>query len=336
MDQVDVLDVRVDALEDLLEGGSGPCVERRARGDAGGDELDRQRALARRGIVDRRVGRRGCDVHGPARVDVARQHDHSVDGLERLEETLPREDVSVPLVGVDRVECLRGAAELTQHHLLSEDLPDRRRRLQTRSQPGLLLRSQDLSRWIAPVAGSDLLVAAVDARVEHEEIEQAAVGERAPDLADLPLADGHVLGIHLVGDGLSLGIGAFGRRIVVARAIPPGIVGRLVVVPHADEGVLLVRGLKIGVEAVVLVAAPVVFEREDLVRRIHRAVLAILAVPILVDVIAQVQHEIEVRLFGDMAIHVEIAVRVVRAAHHAEAEAVDGPGRRRACAARQR
>ena len=120
---------------------------------------------------------------------------------------------------------------------------------------------------------------------------------------------------------------------MVARASAPRVVRRLVIVPDADERVLLMYRLEIGVETVVLVTSTVVVEREDLVCRIERAVHPVLAVAILVDVVAQVHDEIEVGVFGDVPVHVEVPVRVIRAAHHAEAQARGFARRRRLRAA---
>lgn len=59
-------------------------------------------------------------------------------------------------------------------------------------------------------------------------------------------------------------------------------------------------------------------------------------VPVLVDVVAEAKHEIDVVALGDRAEGVAVAGRVLRAREDREADLVDGPGRERAGSARRR
>ena len=63
--------------------------------------------------------------------------------------------------------------------------------------------------------------------------------------------------------------GPFARRVVVAGAVAPGIVGALVVVPYRDERMLAVAGLQRGIAPIEGVATTVIGERQDFVRRIE-------------------------------------------------------------------
>ena len=85
----------------------------------------------------------------------------------------------------------------------------------------------------------------------------------------------------------------------VLGAVPPGVVRYLVVVPHDDEWMLTMYFLEIGIGLVLRVAEPVVLERDHLAVGIgdacERGAVAILAVCVLVQVIAEMEHGVEQR-----------------------------------------
>ena len=101
--------------------------------------------------------------------------------------------------------------------------------------------------------------------------------------------------------------------------------------------------LQVRVGLVAGVAGAVVLERHDFVGRLRRApqraAVAVLvgvffgrhaATGIFVDVIAQMQHQIEVRARRDPRIDIEEAERVVRAGQHRDAQPIDAGRRQRA------
>ena len=89
-----------------------------------------------------------------------------------------------------------------------------------------------------------------------------------------------------------------------------------------------VRGLQVGVCLVGRVAKTVVRQGQRLVEGQRHATeggpVAVLAVAVLVEVVAEVEDEIDLIIHGDGVVGVEVAERIVGARHHREAVAVDG------------
>ena len=112
---------------------------------------------------------------------------------------------------------------------------------------------------------------------------------------------------------------------MVLRAAGPGVVGELVVVDGLPHGVLGVQGQQVGVAAVLRVARHVVVVGQALLERLERPpdvlagrLRAARHLPGLVDVVAEVQHEVQVVAVGDDPVGVEEAGVVLRAGHHRE------------------
>mmetsp|Transcript_10044 Transcript_10044/g.40916 ORF Transcript_10044/g.40916 Transcript_10044/m.40916 type:complete len:571 (+) Transcript_10044:803-2515(+) len=344
-------------LDQALEAGRG---HRRA------DKLDRQRTLAGGLVVAagshyRVVGIR-VQVGGPAAVDVAGQHHDVVDlgvvgvALDARKDAVACRLIAVPLVAVQeeqaRVVLVRAwRLELGEHHALAEQLPARRRGAQAVDQPGLFGVAQQRAAGVA-VAGvgrrktgaedrvvhrrRELFGAGVDALFQHQQVGEVAVGEAAvvvTPVVHVDRAHRHPLVIGLQGRGDAGVPVAFGGRLVVLGAALPAVVGGFVVVPDRDQRMLAVHGLGVGVALVLGVALAVVGQRDDLVGRLGRAHIAVLAGAVFVDVVAQVHDQVEVGPRRDAPVGIEIAVGVVGAADDREAQAGHIRGRQRLGAA---
>ncbi len=192
----------------------------------------------------------------------------------------------------------------------------------------------------AEVGGRDLL-AAVAAQVEHGQVGEPAELQVAVDLhavagdsrAGEP--DGHPLVVGGARDGLAGGPVAL-VGLVVLGAAGPGVVRGLVVVPGGDPRDGSVEGLQVGVGLVLRVALPVVGQAHHLVARLVgaddavRLAVGVLPRAVLVDVVAHVQHRVEVAAGGEVAVGREVPGLPVGARDQGEAEPVGrGGGRRR-------
>ena len=127
--------------------------------------------------------------------------------------------------------------------------------------------------------------------------------------------------------------------LMIRRPAGPRIIGDVVVVSHDDEGMLAVRGLQIGVLAVLRVAGAVVLERQDLAigrrqpsrrARIALGPARIVSAAVLVEIVAQMDHRIQVAPFGDPPIDVEEPERKVGAGRQRQPDRGCRPGRQRA------
>ena len=101
-------------------------------------------------------------------------------------------------------------------------------------------------------------------------------------------------------------------------------------------------GLQVGVGAIQAMAHPIVLEHQNLVIRLNDTAqlllgngVHILTDGVFVNVVAEVQHHIEVRL-GNIAISVEEPLRVVRARRHRHFKFAHHPRRQRAGATHRR
>ncbi len=340
---------RLDRLLDPHRRGARGCPEDVLEVVAGHRRADELGADGRAERVGAGVRRQ---VAGPRRVDVAGQEDRVGDVLvgEVLEHLPTLDRVAVPLVGVV-LHALRGqqpdgvleavAHAVRQrrdqhggdHHRVAHELPLRGGRAEPALQPGDLVVAGDLAagvvarRHLGECASRG---GAVAAQVEHRELGEPAEREPAVDLRAVPepgraaQPHGHPLVVGAVGRGPTGRPGALRGGVVVLRALEPGVVGRLVVVPRADERDGAVQGLQVRVGLVERVPTAVVRERHDLVRRVglaHDDVLlahGVLAGAVLVDVVAEVQDDVDL-LLREVAVGAEVAGLVVGAGHDAEA-----------------
>jgi hypothetical protein len=110
---------------------------------------------------------------------------------------------------------------------------------------------------------------------------------------------------------------------MVLGTVAPGVVRDFVIVPHRDPRVLAVRLLQIGIALVLRVALAIVGNRDDLAVRIRVATqlgpVAIDGVGVLVQIVAEMQHRIEIGAPGDPIVDVEIAVGKIRAGDDGQA-----------------
>ena len=154
-------------------------------------------------------------------------------------------------------------------------------------------------------------------------------------LADARLAHWHPLVVRAQRDAAAVRPRAL-VGLVILRAAGPRVVGRLVVVPSRDQWVHCVHRQRAGVALVLRVALAVVGERHGLVARLVDPVepatgvgtVAVLAV--LVDVVAEVHDDVDVRVVGDRLVAVEVAERVVRTTRDGNHEPVEPADRQRA------
>ena len=213
-----------------------------------------------------------------------------------------------------------GAGDARHYHLIAEQLPRlvrADRAGQHVLQPALLLRAEHLAvgaggfgqgggiiagRGRLPL-GCDLFAAREQPGLHHRQRCQVAELEAAEDgLATQPatrFTDRHPFEIGLHRRRLARGPVALGRRVVVLRAADPAVIGDLVIVPHADKGGAGVGGLHVRIALHLCMAAAIVGQRDDLVRRIGQAVqLAadVRAVPpgaIFIDIVAEMENRVE-------------------------------------------
>ena len=135
------------------------------------------------------------------------------------------------------------------------------------------------------------------------------------------------------GLGLAGGVVALGGGLVILGAELPGVIRDLVVVPGHDPRVLLVGADQGAVESVEGVAPAVLFEGGDFGigegDAVREARIAVDAVGVLVDVVPDVEHGIEVGAVGDAVVSVKKTRIVVGARHEYEAQVLGGvyPGR---------
>ena len=323
----------------------------RGRRDRGRRELDGRRC-ARRGIGRTRERPRG--------VDVARQQHRATSSRCPLDDpghdafTLGR--VAVPLVVVHDAPVEHGVAVRQQpvhpgqrarprqldrvdHHAAGDDRPWPGRVEQSLTHPRPLLVAEErtsriVERWSFLVAG--LTVPPDQPRVEQHELGEIADRDRAPrDLrirrVAQPLRQPLLAGGRCGGD--PHGPRPVPCRVMVLGAFAPGVVAEIVVVPDRHHRMAEVQclGIRIGAH---LGEAPAVVILGD--RRVRRIVVArALLAGVLVDVVAEVQHEVDLPL-GQRPIDAERRHGVPGAARRADAEAVDRADGQRSCASDRR
>lgn len=189
---------------------------------------------------------------------------------------------------------------LREEDLLGDRVPAERRRGEPLEQPPPLAVAQQGAAWVSRCLHQARLVVAVLARVEHTELRQVAVGDLSiePHVGtpgDRRAAQRHVLVV-----------GAVGRRPAPQerlrrRPLRGGLGGvvvlDLVIVPGDDPGEGGVGGAQVRVAAVEGVAVAIAGQARRLARVVAADVAAgsdVLVRPILVDVVAEVDDEVEV------------------------------------------
>ena len=173
-----------------------------------------------------------------------------------------------------------------------------------------------------------MLVAADDPCIQHVQVHQVAKAEAAGDgflvsVRDRP--DRHPFkvgpqGIEFTVTEITL-IG-----VVVLSTVPPGVVGYFVVIPDSDERHLAVQLPQMIIAPVNRVAMAVILQGDELTvirrreRTAHgfclRGAIAIRVAVVLIEIIPQMQHGIQVIQARDFPIHVEVAGGVIGAGHH--------------------
>jgi hypothetical protein len=104
---------------------------------------------------------------------------------------------------------------------------------------------------------------------------------------------------------------------VILRTAPPGVVRDFVVVPCRDQGMPRMHRDRVRIGLVLRVPPPVFVECRNLTRRLgnpakpFRMLGGVIAHAVLVNVVAEVNNGVEIVLQRDIAIHVEIARRMV-------------------------
>ena len=122
---------------------------------------------------------------------------------------------------------------------------------------------------------------------------------------------------------------------MVLGALAPVIVGYLVVIPHHNPRQRTVCGLQVLIGAVAAEADAVILQRDNFVRRVvqaHWAIAGVFALRILVDIVAQEDHVIQLvraTALGNIAIGIEESGLPVGTASHAEGELFRGGAQRR-------
>ena len=194
-----------------------------------------------------------------------------------------------------------------------------------------LLRAEHGAALVVGVADVDELgrLVAVGAQVQHDDLGQRAVAERTVQVAALRErggADRQPLQVRLDGGVAAGHVVALGGGVVVLGAGGVVVVGHLVVVPGHQPRFGGVGGLQVGVGAVVAVAAAVVGQRDDLVRRLvvadGAALPGVFAARVLVDVVADAHDHVDVGVVRHVAVGGEVAGFPVGAGGQGDAELV--------------
>ena len=277
-------------------------------------------------------------VHTPGLVHVAGEHHQVADPLplQVIEEPVAARRVAVPLIRVLGFPV--GVQHGPHHHLLPEHRPADPRRPgggELPVEPTLLPVPEERAvrvRHTLGVAPFRLPGASDQPGVQHDEVEQLPEAERPVGALARPglrFPDGHPLEVGLHGRcPAHEPVALFVLHLVVLGAVGPGVVGDLVVVPDADERVEAVDLLEVGIGLVLGVADPVVGQGGDLLvgpyrpRRGEAGSVAVGAVRVLVEVVAEVEHRVQVVPLRDPPVDVEVAEGQVRAGDEREPHVV--------------
>src|SRR3954469_21338316 len=280
-------------------------------------------------------------VAGHERVDVAGDEHDVLDalGLDVGQQFLALGVVALP--GVEAQIAGRAGLGVHDHHLVGDDLPGGLRALQALLGPGHLggaeerTRGGELRALRACEGVAPRLVAAVLALVEHDQIDGLAEVQPAVDPARALREERHRLEERLV-----RGVPARGR-VVQARVQPAAgrgarvVVLHLVVVPDRDDRELRVQAAQRRVRAVARVLVAVAGERAGDLVVAHAGPVLLGVVGLGIDVVAEVDHEVEV-LARHQLVGVVEAVRVVGAGEERELDRLLGVRRQRRLEARHR
>ena len=213
--------------------------------------------------------------------------------------------------------------------------------------------------WCSPVmvrpgssiAGSSSAdpLAAIAPQVQHRQVDELPELQPPVDLRPVAWHRGardphrHPLVVRLLRCCAHDGVRPLPRRLVLVRAVRPAPVRDLVVVPRDDERHGGVQRLEVGVGLVLRMPAAIVVQAHDLVRRIVPAdvlvevAVRVLAGLVLVQVVPEVDHRVEVAALGKVPVGAEPARPASWHTTRPRTAAASGrcPGRGRCAYARQ-
>ena len=245
----------------------------------------------------------------------------------------------------DARQQLRGQRHPSHQHLLPQHLPGGSRGCERVLKPKPLFRTQHGAVRVAYICGKSgrvnailgqvisvgqLLVAADDPCIQHVQVHQVAKAEAAGDgflvsVRDRPDRHPFKVGTQCIEFAVTE-ITLIG--VVVLSTVPPGVVGHFVVIPDRDERHLAVQLPQMIIAPVNRVAMAVILQSDELTvirrgeRTAHgfclRGAIAIRVAVVLIEIIPQMQHGIQVIQARDFPIHVEVAGGVIGAGHHGE------------------
>ncbi len=182
-------------------------------------------------------------------------------------------------------------------------------------------------------------LAAIAPEIEHRQVDQLAELQPPVDLPPVPRhrrardPHRHPLVVRPLGRAHPLGVRPL-PRLVLVRSMCPAAVGDLVVVPRGDERHRSVQRLEVAVGLVLRVPAAVVAQADDLARRVVPAhvlvavAVRVLAGLVLIQVVAEVDHGVEVSPLGEVPVRVEPARLPVGARHDPEPQPLRRAARR--------
>jgi len=130
--------------------------------------------------------------------------------------------------------------------------------------------------------------------------------------------------------------------LMIFGAVPPAVIGRLMIVPHHDHREAAMEALQVGIGAIGGVAQPIVGQGDDLAGRFDQAAGQrlrrgrVFSALIFVEIVAEVEHEVEIVAPGGMGVGVEPAEGQVRAGEDADPIAIERPFRQGTRAADRR
>ena len=286
-------------------------------------------------------------LHAERGMDVPGQH-HTVLDLPRVQgvkHPFAGDGIAVPLIGVDAEQLIgqlhaeqfdirQGRqTQLAEHHLLAQEFPLSLRFDQIGAEPVLLDVAEQLPLGIIELDAAEgqwqLFVAPIEAGIKHDQIDQIAERELAPDalrIAGVDQPNRHPFEVDLDRTRLALRPGAFLGLVVVAGATAPGIIGRLVIIPDADHRVLALQGLHVRVTAILGVALAIVLQGFELVVR-HMRAPDFASAAVLVDEVAEVKHRVQVLAGSHVPIGREVAGGIVRTGGEGKTQMLDGAHR---------
>ena len=275
-------------------------------------------------------------------MNISGQHRHVVDApfLKHVEEPGASVGVTIPLVRVQN-GGFAVASELAQHHLLAKNPPTYAvalGALELIVQPCFLGGAKEASLRILDhrvILGVGCFpVPAIETGIQHGEIEQIPEAEAAPN-SGVPRALRFPSGQPLVPRfhrcPFPRGPGPF-PLVMILRAIPPAVVGGLMVIPDHYQGMLSVQFLQICICSIESIAFSIIGKGSDLpiwrVAPPKVGPVAIFAVAILIDVVAKMEHKVEVVAPRHSTVGVEVAEEPVGTGGVGNAQVIDARARK--------